>query len=119
MDPDLGAPAFFKRGLAIAGIESRGFLLGAAVAARLDAGCVASASQASAAKAVIERTRARYVGASIVVDQLSHQLRDVLAPCDSIIAADLLAQHSSKQDPVAQRPAGGFEPTLGVGRTAP
>ena len=48
-------------------------------------------SQASAAKALIERTRARYVGASIVVDQLSQQVRDLLAPCHSIIAADLLA----------------------------
>ncbi len=54
-------------------------------------------SQASAAKALIERTRARYVGASIVVDQVSQQVRDLLAPCHSIIAADLLAQDSSEQ----------------------
>jgi adenine phosphoribosyltransferase len=54
-------------------------------------------SQASAAKALIERTRARYVGAGIVVDQLSQQVRDLLAPCLSIIAADLLAQDPSKQ----------------------
>jgi adenine phosphoribosyltransferase len=123
----------------IAGIESRGFLLGAAVATRLNVGFVAirkqfglfpgaklsetadgdyrgnghvlrlqsascgsgdavalvddwseTGSQASAAKALIECTHARYVGASIVVDQLSERARDSLAPCHSIIAADLL-----------------------------
>ena len=70
--------------------------LGALQAARR--GRRATVSPATrAAKALIERTRARYVGASIVVDQVSQQVRDLLAPCHSIIAADLLAQHSSEQ----------------------
>jgi hypothetical protein len=54
-------------------------------------------ARAAAGITAATRTRARYVGASIVVDQLTPQVRDVLAPCDSLIAADLLAQESSKQ----------------------
>lgn len=123
----------------VAGIESRGFLLGAATAARLGVGFVAirqqaglfpgpklteeatsdyrgtahvlrlqhascgagdavalvddwceTGSQASAARSLIERTGAQYAGASIVVDQLSEPARASLAPCYSLIAADLL-----------------------------
>jgi adenine phosphoribosyltransferase len=123
----------------VAGIESRGFLLGAAVASRLEVGFVAirkpsglfpgpklvetarvdyrgtghvlrlqkgscgprdaialvddwfeTGSQASAAKALIERAGARYAGASIVVDQLTPAVREMLAPCHSLISADLL-----------------------------
>jgi adenine phosphoribosyltransferase len=123
----------------IAGIESRGFLLGGAVAARLQVGFVAirkqsglfpgpkfteatredyrgtghvlrlqqgscspgdavalvddwfeTGSQASAAKTLIERAGARYAGASIVVDQLTPTARELLAPCHSLIHADLL-----------------------------
>lgn len=124
----------------IAGIESRGFLLGAAVAARLGVGFVAirkqpglfpgpkltaeagsdyrgqahvlrlqrascgagdavavvddwfqTGSQATAAKSLIVRAGARYAGASVVVDQLDDSLRQSLAPCHSLISADLLA----------------------------
>lgn len=123
----------------VAGIESRGFLLGGAVAARLGAGFVAirkqpgpfpgpkfteptredyrgtrhllriqqracggddavalvddwfeTGTQAAAAKTLIERAGARYAGASIVVDQLKPRVRERLAPCHSLIDADLL-----------------------------
>jgi adenine phosphoribosyltransferase len=123
----------------IAGIEARGFLLGAAVAAQLGVGFVAirkqgglypgpkltaqaevdyrgqqnilrlqraacgpgdtvalvddwfqTASQALAAKSLIAQSGARYVGASIVVDQLVDATRQALAPCHALIGADEL-----------------------------
>ncbi len=123
----------------IAGVEARGFLLGAAVAVRLGAGFVAirkqdglypgpkltaraepdyrgqqnvlrlqraacgpgdtvalvddwiqTASQALAAKSLIAQSGARYVGASIVVDQLADASRQALAPCHALIGADEL-----------------------------
>ena len=119
----------------IAGIEARGFVLGAAVAAWLGVGFVAirkqgglypgpkltaksgvdyrgqqnvlrlqraacgpgdavalvddwfqTASQALAAKSLIAQSGARYVGASIVVDQLADANRQALAPCHALIS---------------------------------
>jgi adenine phosphoribosyltransferase len=124
----------------VAGIEARGFVLGAAAAARLGVGFVAirkqgglfpgpklsaeassdyrgqkhvlrlqrascgagdvvmlvddwfeSGSQALAAKALIERSGARYAGATIVVDQLTGLARAKLAPCHSLVSADQLS----------------------------
>ena len=75
----------------IAGIESRGFLLGAAVALRLGVGFVAiRGSQAIAAKSLIVEAGAGYAGASIIVDQLDEATRQQLAPCHSLISAGLL-----------------------------
>jgi len=123
----------------IAGIEARGFLLGAAVATRLRVGFVAirkpgglfpgpkltaqtrvdyrgqhnilrlqraacgagdtvalvddwfqTASQALAAKWLIGQSGARYVGTSIIVDQLVDAARQQLAPCHALISADEL-----------------------------
>jgi adenine phosphoribosyltransferase len=123
----------------VAGIESRGFVLGAAVAARLGTGFVAirkqpglfpgpkltaqtksddrsndhllrlqtascgpddtvalvddwfqTGSQATAARSLIERAGAHYAGASIVVDQLPEAARRSLAPCHSLLPAELL-----------------------------
>jgi adenine phosphoribosyltransferase len=120
----------------VAGIESRGFVLGAAVAARLRVGFVGirksdglypgvvvsgftandyrgrrhtfrlqvaaigagervglvddwfeTGSQGLIARELIERAGARYVGASIIVDQLAHEQRLPLAPCHSLIEA--------------------------------
>jgi len=120
----------------IAGIESRGFLLGAAVAARLEVGFVAirksdglypgetltaltasdyrgrqhtfrlqraavragervglvddwfeTGSQGLIARSLVERAGAHYAGASIIVDQLSDERRNELAPCHSLVAA--------------------------------
>jgi len=145
-------PALFRRliaGLAdpfrdtgithVAGIEARGFILGAAVAADLGTGFVAirkdggllpgpkhtgttspdyrgnatrlrlqqdalspadtvllvddwfeTGSQALAAVALIERTGARYAGASIVVDQLQPAARRQLEPVRAVLRHDQL-----------------------------
>ena len=120
----------------IVGIESRGFVLGAAVAARLRVGFIAirksdglypgeifeaftdsdyrgrrhtfrlqraavsrgervglvddwfeTGSQGLIARSLVERAGARYAGASIIVDQLSDERRNELAPCHSLVAA--------------------------------
>jgi adenine phosphoribosyltransferase len=120
----------------IAGIEARGFLLGAAVAARLRVGFVAirkadglypgetftaftaadyrgrrhsfrlqraaistgervglvddwfeTGSQGLIARALVEQAGARYAGSSIIVNQLTPQLREALAPCHWLIEA--------------------------------
>jgi len=42
------------------------------------------------AKSLIEQSGARYVGASIVVDQLPGANRQALGPCHALIAADEL-----------------------------
>jgi len=123
----------------VIGIESRGFVLGAAVASRLRVGFVAirkadglypgetieaftesdyrgrrhtfrlqraavnpgeriglvddwfeTGSQGLIARALLEAAGAHYVGASIIVDQLSDQKRSELAPCHSLVAASEL-----------------------------
>ena len=120
----------------IAGIESRGFLLGAAVAAQLRVGFVGirkgdglypgetlsaftsadyrghrhtfrlqraaisqgervglvddwfeTGSQGLIARRLVEQAGANYVGSSIIVNQLSAQLRAALAPCPSLVEA--------------------------------
>ena len=123
----------------IAGIEARGFLLGAAVAARLRVGFVAirkadglypgetldaftaedyrgrrhtfrlqraalsageriglvddwfeTGSQGLIARTLLEQAGASYAGSSIIVDQLTPQLREALAPCHALVAASEL-----------------------------
>jgi adenine phosphoribosyltransferase len=120
----------------IAGVESRGFLLGAAVAARLRVGFVAirkadglypgetldaftgadyrgrrhtfrlqraairegdrvglvddwfeTGSQGLIARSLVEQAGARYVGSSIIVDQLPAEKREALAPCHALVDA--------------------------------
>ncbi len=120
----------------IAGIESRGFLLGAAVATRLGVGFVGirkseglypgetlsaftpvdyrgrrhtfrlqraaissgervglvddwfeTGSQGLIARRLVEEAGASYVGSSIIVNQLTQELRDALAPCHWLIDA--------------------------------
>jgi adenine phosphoribosyltransferase len=120
----------------IAGIESRGFVLGAAVAARLRVGFVGirkgdglypgetltaftsadyrgrrhtfrlqraalgvgervgvvddwfeTGSQGLIARSLLEQAGASYVGASIIVDQLTPHLREALAPCHALVEA--------------------------------
>jgi adenine phosphoribosyltransferase len=124
----------------IVGIESRGFVLGAAVASRLRVGFVAirkadglypgeifeaftesdyrgrrhtfrlqraavesgervglvddwfeTGSQGRIARSLIEQAGARYAGASIIVDQLSDDVRRALHPCHSLVSASELA----------------------------
>jgi adenine phosphoribosyltransferase len=132
---ELAAP-FAGRVDKVAGIESRGFLLGAAVAAELRVGFVAirksdglypgetlseftsadyrgrrhtfrlqraavadgervglvddwfeTGSQGLIARQLVERAGASYVGASIIVNQLSAERRRALAPCHSLVDA--------------------------------
>ncbi len=120
----------------IAGVESRGFVLGAAVATHLGVGFVAirkadglypgetftaftsadyrgarhsfrlqraaielgdrvglvddwfeTGSQGLVARRLVEQAGAVYVGASIIVDQLSAEMRDALGPCHALVAA--------------------------------
>ena len=120
----------------IAGIESRGFVLGAAVASHLRVGFVAirkgdglypgetlsadtsedyrgrrhtfrlqraalsagervglvddwfeTGSQGLIARRLLEQAGARYAGSSIIVDQLSPQPREALAPCHALVEA--------------------------------
>jgi adenine phosphoribosyltransferase len=120
----------------VAGVESRGFVLGAAVAARLGVGFVAirkadglypgdtvsafsasdyrgrqhtfrlqlaaldagdrvglvddwfeTGSQGLIARQLLEQAGATYVGASIIIDQLSAEKREALAPCHALVAA--------------------------------
>jgi adenine phosphoribosyltransferase len=120
----------------IAGIESRGFVLGAAVAAHLRVGFVGirksdglypgetlsaftsadyrgrrhtfrlqrlalsagervglvddwfeTGSQGLIARGLLEQAGASYAGSSIIVDQLSAELRDALAPCHALVEA--------------------------------
>jgi adenine phosphoribosyltransferase len=120
----------------IAGIESRGFLLGAAVAAHLRVGFVGirkgdglypgetleaftaadyrgrqhtfrlqraaleagervglvddwfeTGSQGLIARSLVEQAGASYAGSSIIVNQLSAELREALAPCHSLVEA--------------------------------
>jgi adenine phosphoribosyltransferase len=120
----------------IAGIESRGFVLGAAVASHLRVGFVGirkgdglypgetltaftagdyrgrrhtvrlqlaalsagervglvddwfeTGSQGLIARRLVEQAGASYVGSSIIVNQLSPQLREALAPCHSLVEA--------------------------------
>jgi adenine phosphoribosyltransferase len=135
---ELAAP-FAGRVDKIVGIESRGFVLGAAVASRLRVGFVAirksdglypgetfiahtdadyrgrrhtfrlqcaavepgdriglvddwfeTGSQGLIARQLVEQAGASYVGASIIVDQLSPQVRDALGPCHALVAASEL-----------------------------
>jgi len=123
----------------VAGVESRGFLLGAAVASHLGVGFVAirkneglypgptfdaqassdyrghehifrlqraalgpadtvglvddwfeTGSQALLAKSLIERSGATYFASSIVVNQLTQEMRDALSPCFSIVESNQL-----------------------------
>ncbi len=123
----------------IAGIESRGFLLGAAVAARLGVGFVGirkgdglypgetlsavtsadyrgrehtfrlqlaalsagervglvddwfeTGSQGLIARRLLEQAGASYAGSSIIVNQLSAELREALAPCHGLVEASEL-----------------------------
>jgi adenine phosphoribosyltransferase len=123
----------------IVGIESRGFVLGAAVASRLRVGFVAirkadglypgetldaftdsdyrgrrhtfrlqraavspgdriglvddwfeTGSQGLIARRLLEAAGAHYVGASIIVDQLSDEKRSELAPCHALVEASQL-----------------------------
>ena len=132
---EMAAP-FAGRVDKVAGIESRGFLLGAAVAARLEVGFVAirksdglypgetltaltsadyrgrqhtfrlqraavragervglvddwfeTGSQGLISRRLVEEAGATYVGASIIVDQLSEERRRELAPCHALITA--------------------------------
>lgn len=124
----------------IAGIEARGFVLGAAVAAHLGVGFVAirksdglypgetltaradadyrghahtfrlqraaavagepialvddwfeTGSQGLIGRRLIEAAGALYAGSSIIVDQLSDERRELLAPCHSLVTAAELA----------------------------
>jgi adenine phosphoribosyltransferase len=135
----LAAP-FQERVDKIVGIESRGFVLGAAVAARLRVGFVAirkaeglypgetfeastesdyrgrrhtfrlqraavgageriglvddwfeTGSQGRIARSLIEQAGAHYAGASIIVDQLSDDVRRELDPCHALVSASQLA----------------------------
>jgi adenine phosphoribosyltransferase len=123
----------------IVGIESRGFVLGAAVASRLRVGFVAirkadglypgetftaftasdyrgrqhtfrlqraaigageriglvddwfeTGSQGMIARQLVEQAGARYVGASIIVNQLPSEMRDALDPCHALVEASEL-----------------------------
>ena len=123
----------------IVGIESRGFVLGAAVASRLRVGFVAirkadglypgetftaftandyrgrrhtfrlqraavgggeriglvddwfeTGSQGMIARSLVEQAGATYVGASIIVNQLSAEMRDALGPCHALVEASEL-----------------------------
>jgi len=123
----------------IVGIESRGFVLGAAVASRLRVGFAAirksdglypgetftaftasdyrgrrhtfrlqraavradervglvddwfeTGSQGLIARRLLEQAGASYVGASIIVDQLSAEMRDALGPCHALVSASEL-----------------------------
>ncbi|HEY1778733.1 MAG TPA: phosphoribosyltransferase family protein [Solirubrobacteraceae bacterium] len=123
----------------IVGIESRGFVLGAAVASRLRVGFVAirkadglypgeiftaftasdyrgrqhtfrlqraaigageriglvddwfeTGSQGMIARQLVEQAGARYVGASIIVNQLAAEMRDALGPCHALVEASEL-----------------------------
>lgn len=47
-------------------------------------------SQAIAAKSLLQQAGARYVGASIIVDQLTDSARAALAPCHALIEANEL-----------------------------
>lgn len=135
---EMAAP--FERAVdKIVGIESRGFVLGAAVAARLRVGFVAirkadglypgetftaftasdyrgrrhtfrlqcaavgggeriglvddwfeTGSQGMIARSLVEQAGATYVGASIIVNQLSPEMRDALGPCHALVEASEL-----------------------------
>jgi adenine phosphoribosyltransferase len=123
----------------VVGIESRGFVLGAAVASRLRVGFVAirkadglypgetftaftssdyrgrqhtfrlqraaiatddriglvddwfeTGSQGMIARQLVEQAGARYVGASIIVNQLPAEMRDALGPCHALVEASEL-----------------------------
>ena len=47
-------------------------------------------SQGLIARALVEEAGAVYAGASIIVDQLTPQLREALAPCHALVAASEL-----------------------------
>ena len=132
---EMAAP-FAGRVDKVAGIEARGFLLGAAVASRLEVGFVAirkseglypgetltaltasdyrgkqhtfrlqraavrdgervglvddwfeTGSQGLIARGLMEQAGATYAGASIIVDQLSEERRQALAPCHALVEA--------------------------------
>jgi adenine phosphoribosyltransferase len=135
----------------IAGIESRGFLLGAAVAARLRVGFVGirkgeglypgetlsadtasdyrgrrhtfrlqraalaqgervglvddwfeTGSQGLIARHLLEQAGGSYAGSSIIVNQLSAQMREALAPCHALVEAAELAFPRAQAEPAPQ-----------------
>lgn len=49
-----------------------------------------SGSQGRIARALIEQAGAQYAGASIIVDQLSDEVREVLHPCHALVSASEL-----------------------------